>query len=51
MMNKMNRISLALLVLFVITFSGFAQVSEDNVRAQLTFLASDALQGRGSGTI
>ena len=51
MMNKMNRISLALLVLFVITFSGFAQVREDNVRAQLNFLASDALQGRGSGTI
>jgi Peptidase family M28 len=50
-MHKMNKISVALLVVVAITFPAFAQVREDNVRAQLNFLAGDALQGRGSGTI
>src|ERR671919_2941637 len=50
-MHKMNRIALALLVVVSITSPAFAQVREDNVRAQLTFLASDAMQGRGSGTV
>ncbi len=49
-MNKMNRIVLVLLVVVAIALPAFAQVREDNVRAQLNFLASDALQGRGSGT-
>ncbi|HEX5886698.1 MAG TPA: M20/M25/M40 family metallo-hydrolase [Pyrinomonadaceae bacterium] len=40
----------ALLILLVIAFPVVAQIKEQNVRAQLSFLASDAMQGRGSGT-
>ncbi|HSK65038.1 MAG TPA: M20/M25/M40 family metallo-hydrolase [Pyrinomonadaceae bacterium] len=50
-MNKINRIGLVLLVLVATALPALAQVREENVRAQLNFLASDALQGRGSGTI
>jgi hypothetical protein len=50
-MHQINRISVALFVVVVIAVPAFAQVREDNVRAQLNFLASDALQGRGSGTV
>jgi len=50
-MHKMNRISLVLLVVVTIALPAFAQVREHNVRAQLNFLASDAMQGRGSGTV
>lgn len=50
-MHQINRITLALLVVLAINLSAFAQVREENVRAQLNFLASDAMQGRGSGTI
>jgi Zn-dependent M28 family amino/carboxypeptidase len=50
----MNRPALSLLLFFALTCPVLAQVkgpiSEDNVRAQLGFLASDAMQGRGSGT-
>ena len=47
-MNK--PLSRALLVLLVIACPVVAQIKEQNVRAQLGFLASDAMQGRGSGT-
>ena len=47
-MNK--RLSRALLILLVIACPIVAQIKEQNVRAQLGFLASDAMQGRGSGT-
>ena len=50
-MHKTNRFGLALLVVIAITLPAFAQVREENVRAQLNFLASDAMQGRGSGTV
>ena len=46
----LRRSALGLLLCFTITFPALAQIREDNVRAQLGFLASDALQGRGSGT-
>lgn len=49
------RLTLALLLTLALTWPVLAQVKspirEENVRAQLNFLASDALQGRGSGTI
>lgn len=41
-------IALALVLLF--THAAFAQIEERNVRAGMTFLAGDAMQGRGSGT-
>lgn len=48
----------ALLVALLLTFSsfGFAQkttnlIQERNVRAEMNFLAGDAMQGRGSGTM
>lgn len=53
-MYQLSRTALALILCFVITGSVLAQVKgpirEENVRAELMFLASDAMQGRGSGT-
>ena len=50
----LRRSALTLIVSLLITFPVLAQVKgpirEENVRAELTFLASDAMQGRGSGT-
>ena len=50
----LRRTTLALIVSLLITYPVLAQVKgpirEENVRAELTFLASDAMQGRGSGT-
>ena len=40
----------SLLILLVIASPLAAQIKEQNVRAELGFLASDAMQGRGSGT-
>ena len=49
----LRRSTLALIVSLLITSSVLAQspVLEQNVRAELSFLASDAMQGRGSGTV
>jgi hypothetical protein len=40
----------SLLILLVIACPVAAQIKEQNIRAELGFLASDAMQGRGSGT-
>jgi Zn-dependent M28 family amino/carboxypeptidase len=40
----------SLLILLVIACPVTAQIKEQNIRAELGFLASDAMQGRGSGT-
>src|SRR6185436_7499330 len=52
-MNPVQRFALTVFILFLINAPVLAQSSilEQNVRAQLNFLASDAMQGRGSGTI
>ena len=49
----LRRLALSLLLCVFITLPALAQspILEQNVRAQLNFLASDAMQGRGSGTI
>lgn len=49
----LRRATLALILLIVIVSPVLSQSSilEQNVRAELTFLASDAMQGRGSGTV
>ena len=52
-MNRpLRRIASSLFISFLITFPVLAQsrIRERDVRAELTFLASDAMQGRGSGT-
>ena len=50
----LRRTAPALVVSLLITFQVLGQargpIREQNVRAELTFLASDAMQGRGSGT-
>jgi aminopeptidase YwaD len=51
----LHRSILALLLSFALSYPVTAQrgrspISEENIRAQLGFLASDAMQGRGSGT-
>jgi Zn-dependent M28 family amino/carboxypeptidase len=50
-----NRLPLILILSFFITIPVAAQsnapIKEQNIRAELSFLASDAMQGRGSGTI
>jgi Zn-dependent M28 family amino/carboxypeptidase len=50
-----NRLPLILFFSFFITFPVAAQrnapIKEQDIRAELGFLASDAMQGRGSGTI
>lgn len=55
MRSKFCHLSISLLLLFSIVATPLAQaqkdVSERNVRAAMQFLASDAMQGRGSGTI
>ena len=54
MNSSLRRSILSLILCFVISGPVLAQVKgpirEENVRAELTFLASDAMQGRGSGT-
>ena len=45
-----TRLFRSLIILLVIACPVVAQIKEQNVRAQLGFLASDAMQGRGSGT-
>ena len=49
----LRRAALTLVLSFVIASPVLAQsaILEQNVRAELTFLASDAMQGRGSGTV
>jgi hypothetical protein len=53
-MYPLPRTALALILCFVISGPVLAQVKgpirEENIRAELMFLASDAMQGRGSGT-
>jgi Zn-dependent M28 family amino/carboxypeptidase len=41
---------IVLLFSLFITYPVLAQIKEQNIRAELGFLASDAMQGRGSGT-
>ena len=54
MRSPFHRSVLGLLLSFALTFTVSAQVKspirEDNIRAELGFLASDAMQGRGSGS-
>ena len=49
-MNIMIKRSFAVALVLVFALSAFAQIEERNVRAGMTFLAGDAMQGRGSGT-
>ena len=57
MMQRLTRSHVILLLLLSTSLIGSAQtavrptVEERNVRAQMQFLASDAMQGRGSGTV
>src|ERR1041385_2872548 len=55
MTNRLRRISLIVVFSFLIAApvpaQSTAQTKEQNIRAELGFLASDAMQGRGSGTI
>jgi aminopeptidase YwaD len=54
MRNTFNRSALIALLVLLANLLSLAQarsVDERNVRAQMIFLAGDALQGRGSGTI
>ena len=55
MTNRLRRISLIVVFSFLIAApvpaQSTAQIKEQNIRAELGFLASDAMQGRGSGTI
>src|SRR5215211_5028453 len=48
-MNK-PRALLALCLSLVLVAPVIAQIREDNIRAELGFLASDAMQGRASGS-
>jgi len=53
-MKNLIRRSIVVAVLLSATLSGFAQkaaIDERNVRAGMQFLAGDAMQGRGSGTL
>jgi len=51
MTNRLPRIALILLLLTVpVSAQRNAPIKEQNIRAELGFLASDAMQGRGSGT-
>lgn len=51
MTPTLSRLALSLLVSFLVTFPVQSQsIREQNIRAELSFLASDAMQGRGSGT-
>jgi Zn-dependent M28 family amino/carboxypeptidase len=52
---KLYRSCIALFLLTILSITAVAQIGspikEQNIRAELGFLASDAMQGRGSGTI
>src|ERR1044071_10206442 len=48
-MNK-PRALLVLSLFLVLAAPTIAQIREDNIRAELSFLASDAMQGRASGS-
>lgn len=48
---RLSAIILAFFVVISSAGSASSQIREDHVRAELGFLASDAMQGRGSGTI
>ena len=51
MTNRLPRIALILLLITVpVSAQRNAPIKEQNIRAELGFLASDAMQGRGSGT-
>ena len=50
MKNTIKRSFVIAAVLVLVQSAAFAQVQERNVRAAMTFLAGDAMQGRGSGT-
>jgi aminopeptidase YwaD len=55
-MNKARRLSFFITALMLLASLGLGQTdsrtrTERNVRAQMNFLAGDAMQGRGSGTI
>lgn len=51
MTNRLPRIALLLLLITVpVSAQRNAPIKEQNIRAELGFLASDAMQGRGSGT-
>ncbi|HEY6660338.1 MAG TPA: M20/M25/M40 family metallo-hydrolase [Pyrinomonadaceae bacterium] len=50
-MNRpFSRSALVLILSFVVTYPLFAQIKEQDIRAELGFLASDAMQGRRSGS-
>jgi Zn-dependent M28 family amino/carboxypeptidase len=55
MTNRLRRTTLILVFSFFITIpvaaQGNAPIKEQNIRAELSFLASDAMQGRGSETV
>jgi Zn-dependent M28 family amino/carboxypeptidase len=55
MTNRLRRTTLILILSFFITIpvaaQGNAPIKEQNIRAELSFLASDAMQGRGSETV
>lgn len=51
MTNRLPRIALIILLITAPVFAqSNAPIKEQNIRAELGFLASDAMQGRGSGT-
>ena len=50
MKSNITRSLIIAAVLLFAQFAAAAQVQERNVRAAMTFLAGDAMQGRGSGT-
>src|SRR5215210_5786418 len=43
-------LALIITLFFAVSLAG-QSIREENIRAELSFLASDAMQGRGSGTI
>jgi hypothetical protein len=47
---KTTRLFLSLFLSLIFTAPVLAQIREDNIRAELGFLASDAMQGRASGS-
>ena len=49
-MNKL-RSGLVLFLVLILASSITAQIREENIRSELGFLASDAMQGRGSATV
>ena len=54
MNNHLKRLLVAAVIVLSFCIGGVSQkliISDVNVRAEMNFLASDAMQGRGSGTI